>query len=48
MSNLANDCRTLETEGRKQPGQQGRKLLVVAYPSRPGRAYMLEATIVTR
>jgi hypothetical protein len=43
MSNLVNDFRTLETEVRKQLGQQGRKLLVAAYPSRPGRAYMFKA-----
>ena len=43
MSNLNNDFGTLETEVRKQLGQQGRALLVVEYRGMPGRAYMFKA-----
>jgi hypothetical protein len=43
MSDLSNDYRRLEAEARKQLAQQGKKLLVVEYRSRPGRAYMFKA-----
>ena len=43
MSDLNNDFRTLKTEVRKQLVEQGRELLVVEYPSKPGRAYMFKA-----
>jgi len=43
MGDLNNDYKTLETEIGKQLAQQGKNLLVVAYPSKPGRAYMFKA-----
>ncbi len=44
MSDLNNDFRTLETEVGKHLGEQGKELLVVEYPSKPGRAYMFKAS----
>ena len=43
MSDLNNDYRTLEAEVRKHLAQGGKNLLVVEYPSKPGRAYMFKA-----
>jgi hypothetical protein len=43
MTDLENDYRTLETEVKKQLKERGKNLIVVGYPSKPGRAYMLKA-----